>query len=138
MSYINISESDYKLAAILKALGNPVRLSIVKTLIEKSMCPDNCYPCTCEHECDGKNCKCGCKCGELVDLFPISQSTISQHIKELKNVGLIETKGRKGDYTLNRKKLQEGIVSLLSAIGFDRTDFISGENSKNNACHCCS
>ena len=126
-----ITESDFQLAKFLKALGNPVRLSILRTLLEKSSCPHGCNPCSCGDKCQGKNCKCGCKCGELVNLFPMSQSTISQHIKELKNAGLIDTENRKGDYTLNHKKLKENLSSLLHVIGYKL------EETENKNCQCC-
>ena len=114
----NISEL-HKLAKILKALGNTVRLSILQALIERSSCPHGCNPCKCGDRCEGENCKCGCKCGELVNLFPISQSTVSQHIKELMNAGLIETNGRKGDYVVNRRNLNEGIKCLAALTGYN-------------------
>lgn len=131
MVEINISESDYRLARFLKAIGNPVRLSIIRTLIEKSSCPHGCHPSSCDDKCEGENCKCGCKCGELVDMFPISQSTISQHIKELKNAGLIETSGRKGDYVLNHKIFKECIESLSNLAR------LKDENSFENKECCC-
>lgn len=120
MKEIKFTESDIKLANLLKAMGNPVRLSILRTLLEKSSCPHGSHPCTCGDKCDGENCKCGCKCGELVELLPMSQSTVSQHIKELTKVGLIKTSGRKGDYTLNHERLKEGILSLLDLLGFQK------------------
>ena len=51
-----------------KALAHPARIAILETLIAKN----------------------ACVCGELVDELPLSQSTISQHLKELKNAGIIK------------------------------------------------
>jgi ArsR family transcriptional regulator len=56
------------LAKFAKALGHPARIAILKHLENQS---------------------CGFT-GDLVDVFPLAQSTISQHLKELKNAGLIQ------------------------------------------------
>ena len=47
-------------------------------------------------------------CGDIVDLLPLSQSTVSQHLKELKRVGLIKgnIEGPKVCYCINHKDLQ--------------------------------
>ena len=56
-----------RLANIAKALGHPARIAILETLSQRSTCV----------------------CGDLVDELPLSQSTISQHLAELKKTGLI-------------------------------------------------
>ena len=112
MNLENLKENDLMLARFLKALGNPIRLMIIRKLLEKSECPHGCHPCSCGEKCQGKNCKCGCKCGELVELFPMSQSTVSQHIKELKKAGIIEHSGRKGDYRINHEIVNQGFSAL--------------------------
>jgi len=56
-----------RLAKIFKALGHPTRIKIIEHLIEID----------------------SCVCGEIVDIFPFSQSTISQHLKQLKDAGII-------------------------------------------------
>lgn len=61
-------ENTEELARFAKALAHPTRIAILKYL-ENSSC---------------------CFTGDLVDVFPIAQSTISQHLKELKNAGLIQ------------------------------------------------
>ena len=55
-------------AKIFKALGHPARIAILETLMQRN----------------------ACVCGDLVEELPLSQSTISQHLVELKKVGLIE------------------------------------------------
>ncbi len=65
---IKYENSSVELAAYAKALGHPTRIEILKHL-------------------DSQSC---CFTGDLVDVFPIAQSTISQHLKELKKVGLIQ------------------------------------------------
>ncbi len=56
-----------KLAKIFKALGHPTRIKIVEHLIDINTCV----------------------CGEIVNIFPYSQSTISQHLKQLKESGIV-------------------------------------------------
>ena len=50
-----------------------------------------------------------CMCGDIVELLPLSQSTVSQHLKELKRVGLItgEIDGPKVCYCINNKILEK-------------------------------
>ena len=56
------------LASLTKALGHPARIAIIEFLIEKK----------------------SCVCGDIVDELPLSQSTVSQHLSELKKAGLIK------------------------------------------------
>jgi predicted transcriptional regulator len=65
---ISYSEETADLARFAKALGHPVRIIILKHLSNQSCCFT----------------------GDLVDVLPLAQSTISQHLKELKNAGLIQ------------------------------------------------
>lgn len=124
-------EKDRELANFMKALSHPARLMIIRKIIEKSACPCGCHPCSCGEKCDWENCKCGCKCGELVNFLPMAQSTVSQHIKELKNAGIITISNRKGDYTLNYQKLKEGLDLLNLLLGFD------GKEVLENQYQCC-
>jgi DNA-binding transcriptional ArsR family regulator len=75
------------LARYAHALSHPARISIVKILSKKE----------------------ACNCNDLVELLPLSQSTVSQHLKELKSSGLINTtvKGTSNIYTLNQEGLNE-------------------------------
>ncbi len=57
-----------QLARFAKALGHPIRLTILQYL-DKQSC---------------------CFTGDLVDILPVAQSTVSQHLKELKDAGLIQ------------------------------------------------
>ena len=65
---IEYKDETVELARFAKALGHPTRIAILRHL-EKQAC---------------------CFTGDLVDVFPLAQSTISQHLKELKNAGLIQ------------------------------------------------
>ncbi|MBX3465539.1 MAG: winged helix-turn-helix transcriptional regulator [Planctomycetes bacterium] len=60
-------EADEELAAFAKALGHVVRVQILRLLLRRGTCI----------------------CGEIVDELPLAQSTVSQHLKVLKEAGLI-------------------------------------------------
>lgn len=62
------TKSQINLAALAKALGHPARIAIIQFLAQSK----------------------ACMCGDIVNELPLSQSTVSQHLKELKNVGLIK------------------------------------------------
>lgn len=64
---ITITENEERLSRMLKALGNPVRFQIIKRLAEKQMCIT----------------------GEIVEFTTLAQSTVSQHLKVLREAGLI-------------------------------------------------
>jgi len=60
-------QADEELAELAKALGHPARVQIIRMLVRKS----------------------ACVCGDIVDVLPLAQSTVSQHLKVLKDAGLI-------------------------------------------------
>ena len=62
------SEKQNRLAVMMKALAHPARIAIIQKLIKTK----------------------ACICGDLVDELGLAQATISQHLKELKNAGLIK------------------------------------------------
>ena len=80
---ITYKDDTKQLARFAKALGNPTRIAILKHLENQSCCFT----------------------GDLVDIFPLAQSTISQHLKELKNAGLIqgEVNPPKIKYCINKE-----------------------------------
>ena len=61
-------KSDEALARFAKALSAPAKVAILRTLAARDTCI----------------------CGEIVEITPLAQSTVSQHLKELKELGLIE------------------------------------------------
>ena len=79
----NFDEQTELLSLYAKALSHPTRITILKHL-EKQSC---------------------CFTGDLVEVLPISQSTVSQHLKELKNAGLIqgEIKPPRIKYCINKE-----------------------------------
>jgi ArsR family transcriptional regulator, arsenate/arsenite/antimonite-responsive transcriptional repressor len=83
-------ESDMTaMASFAKALSHPVRIQILKILADRNVC----------------------MCGEIVDLLPLAQSTVSQHLKDLKEAGLIkgEVEGPKTCYCLDKKALEKAL-----------------------------
>ena len=70
-----------------KALGNPIRMRIFKYLKDADKCI----------------------CGEIVNILPIAQATVSQHLKVLKEAGLINGTicGPSTCYCINKKALKE-------------------------------
>jgi ArsR family transcriptional regulator len=88
-----LTASEERLAKMLKALGNPVRFQIVQILAEKQMCIT----------------------GEIVEFTTLAQSTVSQHLKVLREAGLIagDIEGPATCYCLN----PEGIRWLKEQVG---------------------
>jgi len=62
------SDRQNQLATLAKALGHPARIAIIDYLLSVD----------------------ACICGDIVDELPLAQPTISQHLRELKNAGLIK------------------------------------------------
>jgi ArsR family transcriptional regulator len=97
---------DEEFADVMRALGHPVRLSILRILAEK---------------------RSDCCCTDVTECLPLAQSTVSQHIKVLLDAGLVERspKGTRNCYSLNNERLDalngafsglfSGLVADLSA-----------------------
>ncbi|HEY0743793.1 MAG TPA: metalloregulator ArsR/SmtB family transcription factor [Chryseosolibacter sp.] len=90
------TKSQVELAAIAKALGHPARIAILQFLAKQK----------------------ACVCGEIVDELPLSQSTVSQHLKELKNAGLVrgDIEGPSICYCIDEKnwrKVKETFADLF-------------------------
>jgi DNA-binding transcriptional ArsR family regulator len=81
------SNETEELAKLAKALSHPARIIILKHLSQLN----SCYT------------------GDLVEILPLAQATVSQHIKELKNIELIDGKVNppKVKYCINQKKWEE-------------------------------
>ncbi len=74
-------KQEIELADFAKAIGHPARIAILKVLAKKDVCI----------------------CGEIVEVLPLAQSTVSQHLRELLKVGLITgaVDGVKSCYCIN-------------------------------------
>jgi ArsR family transcriptional regulator, arsenate/arsenite/antimonite-responsive transcriptional repressor len=86
---------DALLALLARALGHPARVAILRLLIRKD----------------------ACICGEIVDELPLAQSTVSQHLKQLKEAGLIrgEVDGPRVCYCIEPATLAQ-LKALIAAL----------------------
>lgn len=91
------TDKQNELAQISKALGHPARIAILEHLLEQN----------------------SCICNDLVDEIGLAQATISQHLKELKNLGIIQgtIAGKSMCYCINTERWNE-IKSLLNQFLF--------------------
>ncbi|MGC1242983.1 MAG: metalloregulator ArsR/SmtB family transcription factor [Chryseosolibacter sp.] len=90
------TRTELELAAFAKALAHPARIAILQFLATQK----------------------SCMCGDIVNELPLSQSTVSQHLKELKNVGLIKgnVEGPSVCYCIderNWEKLKNSLTALF-------------------------
>ncbi len=85
-------KSQNQIAEFAKAFAHPARVAIIQHLLRKKMCI----------------------CGDLVDVLPLSQSTISQHLKELKRIGIIkgEVEGPRMCYCIDKEMWQTAKTML--------------------------
>ncbi|HEY1006088.1 MAG TPA: metalloregulator ArsR/SmtB family transcription factor [Sphingobacteriaceae bacterium] len=81
------SEADQRIADLAKTLGHPARIAILRILAERN----------------------SCICGEIVEVLPLAQSTVSQHLKELLKAGLIRgtVDGPKSCYCIDPETIKE-------------------------------
>jgi DNA-binding transcriptional ArsR family regulator len=81
------TQKEQDLASFAKAMAHPARIAILKVLAQHNECI----------------------CGEIVDILPLAQSTVSQHLKELKNAGLIDgvIDGPRSCYCINWKAFEK-------------------------------
>ena len=78
------TKDQNEIALIAKAIGHPARIAILQYLLQKN----------------------ACVCGDIVDEIGLAQATVSQHLKELKQAGLIkgDIDGRKVCYCIDNSK----------------------------------
>ena len=91
------TKSQNEIAALAKALGHPARIAILQFLAKQK----------------------SCVCGDIVNELPLSQSTVSQHLKELKKVGLIkgDIEGPSVCYCLDAKALVKAKMMMDELFG---------------------
>ena len=89
------SAADEELAALAKALGHPARIQILRLLCRRM----------------------SCVCGDIVEEIPLAQSTVSQHLKVLKETGLIQgtIDGPRVCYCINPKTFRR-LRALISSL----------------------
>lgn len=103
----HFTKKQNEIAILAKALGHPARIAIIDYLLKVDTCI----------------------CGDIVNELPLAQPTVSQHLKELKNAGLIkgEIEGNKICYCIDEKalqKLQDYFAKLFTKL----------ETKKSNCC----
>lgn len=87
---------DQRIAAFAKALAHPARVAILKAIAKRGVCI----------------------CGEIVEVLPLAQSTVSQHLKDLKEAGILSgtIEGTKSCYCIDWDALQEGWDALQGMV----------------------
>jgi ArsR family transcriptional regulator len=89
-------DEELELALLAKALAHPVRVRILRILLARE----------------------GCYCGQLVDELPLAQATVSQHLKVLKDAGLVygEIEGPRVCYCANAERVAR-LAELARGMG---------------------
>ena len=103
----NFTDKQNELAILAKAMGHPARVAIIDYLLKVDTCI----------------------CGDIVNELPLAQPTVSQHLKELKNAGIIKgsIEGNSICYCIDEKvfaKLQNFFTKISNKL----------EKRKNNCC----
>ncbi len=103
----HFSEQQNQVATLAKALGHPARLAIMEYLLKVNTCI----------------------CSDIVNELPLAQPTVSQHLKELKNAGLIkgDIEGNSICYCIDAK-----VLSRLQAYFKNIIDKLA--NKETNCC----
>lgn len=103
----HFTEEQNEIAILAKALGHPARIAIIEYLLKVD----------------------ACICGDIVNELPLAQPTVSQHLKELKNAGLIkgEIEGNRICYCIDESAFEK-LQSWLGLLS-DRL-----KSKKNNCC----
>lgn len=93
------TQSQNDIASIAKVLGHPARIAILQHVAMTK----------------------GCVCGDLVNEIGLAQATISQHLKELKNIGIIQgtIEGTSVCYCINQERWTEIKTALESFFNFN-------------------
>jgi DNA-binding transcriptional ArsR family regulator len=89
------TDADEELAVLAKAVGHPARVQILRLLVRRQ----------------------SCICGDIVDELPLAQSTVSQHLKVLKDAGLIrgEIDGPRVGYCIEPRAMRR-LKSLVGSL----------------------
>lgn len=92
---------QHEFAKLAKAFGHPARIAIIEYLIEVNTCI----------------------CGDIVDQLPLAQSTVSQHLKALKEAGIIKgsIEGNTICYCIDEKSLEK-LSKFMQRVSSNKTD----------------
>ena len=104
MDKIIITEEQQKVARYAKAMGHPIRMYVLELLSKQSCCYS----------------------GDLSEYLPIVKSTLSQHLKELKDAGLIqgEIEAPRIKYCLNKENWKEAQDLFRKFLKIDEKELI--------------
>ncbi|MBI2270444.1 MAG: winged helix-turn-helix transcriptional regulator [Bacteroidetes bacterium] len=101
----HFTDKQNAIATLAKALGHPARVAIIEYLLKTE----------------------ACICGDIVNELPLAQPTVSQHLKELKNAGLIRgnIEGNSICYCIDEKtlaKLQDYFTSISTRLEIKKSN----------------
>jgi ArsR family transcriptional regulator len=101
----HFTDKQNAIATLLKAMGHPARVAIIEYLLKVD----------------------SCICGDIVNELPLAQPTISQHLKELKNAGIIKGNidGNSVCYCIDEKaigKLQNYLANISSKLAINKSN----------------
>lgn len=98
-------DADLEIAVVARALGNPVRVRILRLLLAR----ETCY------------------CGQIVKELPLAQATVSQHLKILKDARLVrgEIEGPRVCYCANRERLRQ-LEALVGELAGTQAPILAG------------
>ena len=99
---IGFKEDINNIAEVFKALGHPARIQIMNILLDKE----------------------SCSCGNIVEILPLAQSTVSNHLLELKKANLVNISfsGKSSIYSVEKDKLNilnQFISNYIENLGVD-------------------
>lgn len=107
---IGFKEDINNIAEVFKALGHPARIQIMNILLSKE----------------------SCSCGNIVEILPLAQSTVSNHLLELKKANLVNISfsGKKSIYSVKKEKL-----TIINQFIGNYVDNLSVDVFKNKGTH---
>jgi len=113
---IEFTPDVLNIAKIAKALSHPVRVYILQKLSKMNSC---------------------CYSGDLVEELPISRSTLSQHLKELKYAGLIQGEINPPyiKYCINRKSWEETKILFADFLNENQSIMTCADNKSDSLIH---
>lgn len=108
--HIGFKEDINNIAEVFKALGHPARIQIMNILLSKE----------------------SCSCGNIVEILPLAQSTVSNHLLELKKANLVNItfSGKKSIYSVKKEKL-----TIINQFIGNYVDNLSVDVFKNKGTH---
>ena len=109
----HFTSQQNQIATIAKALGHPARIAIIEYLMKVN----------------------ACICGDIVNELPLAQPTVSQHLKELKNAGLIKgnIEGNPICYCINEEGFEK-IKTFFEIVTSKSNSDLTNQCTPNETC----